>query len=660
MGARGLARGVLAAALACAAAALAPAAPAGAAAPWRPDPPAYDVGSRLNVPVTMRDGTVLRADVYFPLKAGTQRPAPGPFPVVMTQTPYGKDSGLGAAGNHLTGAFPYMVRRGYIDVVADVRGTGDSQGSWGLFDPVQARDGAQLVRWAARLPHASGRVGLYGESYLGIDQLLTAGAVGRHSPLRAIFPVVPGNDLYRDTAFFGGVPGLEFDAVFLGLTAGLNVFNPPAETAQADNPDPVDMLNVELQHLGGIAAYHLSTLITAELGGDQAYDGAYWRARNPREVLRSIARKRIPAFFVGGWYDLFQRGTPLDYSGLQNAYFGRPVGAPMRPGQPVTPRYQLLMGPWYHVTAPDGIDLERLELQWFDHWLKGEATGILRTRTPLHAYELGAGRYLDARAYPFEGTRATRFYLAPGPSGSGAPSPNDGALSRRPPAAASGADTVAFTGISSMCDRQSDQWGAGAIALATGGANPCDSDDRTLQAGPGSLTYTSPPLARDRVIAGPVDATLYATSNRPDAFFEVTLEDVAPGGRSTPLTSGGLLGSFRALDRRRSWFAPGGTPLLPYHPYTRESVKPVEPAKVTRYDVEVFPTFARIPAGHRLRVTITTSDTPHLGFTAPQLERLAGGVYQVQRNAKAASYVAVPLAAAGAYRDPCELCYPAP
>src|SRR5207302_331964 len=99
----------------------------------------------------------------------------------------------------------------------------------------------------------------------------------------------------------------------------------------------------------------------------------------------------IPAFLVGGWYDLFQRGTPLDYSGLQNAYAGRPVGAPMTPGQPTTGRYQLLMGPWYHVTAPNGLDLQRIELQWFDQWLKGEPTGIAGTRTPVHAYELGAG-----------------------------------------------------------------------------------------------------------------------------------------------------------------------------------------------------------------------------------------------------------------------------
>src|SRR5207249_2780002 len=152
------------------------------------------------------------------------------------------------------------------------------------------------------------------------------------------------------------------------------------------------------------------------------------------------------AFLVGGWYDLFQRGEPLNYSGLQNAYAGRPVGAPMSPDQPVTGRYQLLMGPWYHVTAPDGIDLEPIELRWFDQWLKGEHTGIANTRKPLHLAELGTDRYVDASRYPLDQATPTTYYLGPGRSGSGAPSTNDGTLTTSKPREPSGADPVVFTG----------------------------------------------------------------------------------------------------------------------------------------------------------------------------------------------------------------------
>jgi putative CocE/NonD family hydrolase len=127
-------------------------------------------------------------------------------------TPYGKgQAGSGSPGSAASpsggaatgGADNYLVQRGYIEVVEDVRGTGDSNGSWGLFDPVQQQDAIKVLHWAAHLPRSNGRVGTYGPSYLRIDQMLLAGAVGPNSPLKAIFPLVTGNDLYRDTSFMG-------------------------------------------------------------------------------------------------------------------------------------------------------------------------------------------------------------------------------------------------------------------------------------------------------------------------------------------------------------------------------------------------------------------------------------------------------------------------
>jgi putative CocE/NonD family hydrolase len=433
--------------------------------------------------------------------------------------------------------------------------------------------------------------------------------------------------------------------VFLGLTAGLHVTNPILETGRATEPDPADTVQVETEHAGGLLSYHADAILDTELNGEQRYDEAYWQARNPRSILKKVVANGIPAFLVGGWFDLFQRGEPLNFSGLQNAWAKRGVAAPMTRRQRLTGRYQLLMGPWYHVTAGDGIDMERLHLQWFDRWLKGIDTGIARTKTPLHLFQLGGGKYLDAARYPFADVTPTTYYLGAGNT-----------LSTAAPKDSAGADPIVFTGATSPCDRQSDQWGAGAVALATGDQNPCANDDRTLQAGPGALTYTTAPFTSGRVIAGPIGATLYATSTRPDTFFEATIEDIDPSGASTSLTAGGLLASFRALDARQTWRAPDGNPILPYHPYTRASVTPVTEGKVTRFDLEVFPTFARIARGHSLRLTLTTSDTPHLGFTPDQLQNLAGGVYEVQRNAGAASLVEIPTAPADAFTRPCSIC----
>jgi predicted acyl esterase len=96
-------------------------------------------------------------------------------------------------------------------------------------------------------------------------------------------------------------------------------------------------------------------------------------------------------------------------------------------------------------------------------------------------------------------------------------------------------------------------------------------------------------MKRTTVVAGPIDATIYAASNRPDVELVATLEGVSPGGASKRLTSGALLGSFRKLAPGLTWRAPDGRPIAPYHPYTQASVKPVPTGKVTRFDIESSP-----------------------------------------------------------------------
>jgi putative CocE/NonD family hydrolase len=577
---------------------------------------------------------VLRANVYYPATGG--KPAAGPFPVLLTQTPYGKDA-LGAAGG-ATGEDAYLVQRGYIDVVADVRGTGDSQGQFGFFDPPQQQDGATLVRWAAKLPHSDGKVGLYGDSYLGINQLLTVGQLGPGSPVKAIFPVISGNDLYRDTAFDGGLVDIEFGVLYVGLTGSLNVVNPVAE-----NPaDPLDTFQVELQHISNLASFDLPLVVNTSFAGDQAYDGSYWQARSPISALQQVVRDHVPAYLVGGWYDIFQRGEPLNFSGLQNALAGRSVYAPMSPSRASSGRYQLLMGPWYHLTAA-GQNFDTLMLQWFDRWLKGQRTGIDRTKTPAHLYLIGANRYVNQSQWPPASLHPTTWYLGGGPSGSGAPSQNDGSLTQSAPSSATGADTVLYLGANVPCSRELDQWSMGAFEDVTGpsdpNGNPCAQNDALTDTGPGALTYTTAPFGQDTVIGGPVDATIYANSTASDTELVATLEDVAPDGTATPITTGALLGSMRAVDSSRSWLAPGGQPLLPYHPYTLQAKQQVPLGTVTRFDIEIRPTFAQIAAGHRLRLTLTTSDLPTLLPTQPDSVNLTGGIYQVQRNSAAASYV---------------------
>jgi len=613
---------------------------------WTPDAATYAVHRQSNVPVRMADGTVLRADIATPADPDTKLPAAGRFPVLLTQSPYGKDT-AGTVGSSAVGIDPYFVRRGYIDVVVDVRGTGASGGTFTLFDPKQTSDGVALVRWAARLPHANGKVGLHGASYLGIDQMLTAGAVGPNSPLKAIFPVVSANSIYRDTSFMGGIPDSEFDlAYFGGLVPLLNLFNPIVDALEYPG-NLLDDVSVLLQHAVSTLTANELFILETYFGGPQSYDTPFWQVRSPGSVLNKIVANGIPAYLIGGEFDLFQRGAPLNFAGLQNAWSGRPVNAPMLPDQRTTGRYQLLDGPYTHAMAAVSSSLDELELEWFDTWLRGADTGMGQTATPLHYYDLGTGHYAETTAYPIAGATPRTYFLSGRRSGT-ALSQNDGTLTTSAPTAISGADRVGWAPIgASICDRSADQWAMGMLTavtdqLALPTPVPCFEDDRLGQTGPTALTYTTPALGHARTLAGPISATIYASASTTETEWVVNVEDVAPDGTSKPLTQGALLGSLRAVDASRTWRVDGRV-VMPYHPYTRLSAVPVRKGAVTRYDIEIFPTYSTIAAGHRIRITVNTTDFPHLMPTPTAIAKLLGGTYEIQRTAAAPSSVTLPL-----------------
>jgi hypothetical protein len=588
--------------------------------------------------------------------------------VLLTMTPYGKGQGGSSApgsaaspssGAATGGADNYLAQRGYIEVVEDVRGTGDSSGSWGLFDPIQQQDAIKVLNWAARLRHGDGRVGTYGPSYLGIDQMLLAGAVGPRSPLKAIFPMVSASDIYRDTSFMGGLLDFEFAETYLGLTAATNTLNPIGD-AISDPTLLSDLAGIEADHANGLARYHAAQTANVLAGGDQAYDGSYWQARNPRSVIQHIVANHIPAYLVGGEFDIFQNGEPANFAALQNAWDGRSTSAPMAPGQRTTGRYQLIDGPWEHLNG-SSVNVDPLELEWFDTWLKHETTGMAATPTPLHYYDLGRGRFVETSTYPFTGATPTRLYLGagarlspkrptsgiPGPATAPLP-PLAGGIGKvigSAPGGGGPSDILAWSPSGAPCGRPIDQWSMGGISVPAGSAGllaPCASDDRVSQAGPWAISYTSAAVTHPETVAGPVTATVYASSTTPETELVAELEDVTPSGASYPLTEGALLGSLRAVDRSRSWTA-GDLTLLPYHPYTKQSVKPVTPGAVTEYQIQIFPTLATISPGDRLRLTLATTDTPHLTPLPGQLPKLAGGLYAIHRSAAAPSSLTLSL-----------------
>jgi putative CocE/NonD family hydrolase len=583
-------------------AALAAAAPAGAeAAEWTSyDRPAqYAVATDRDVPVTMRDGTVLRADVYRP-------DAPGRFPVIVTQTPYNKLA-LGVLANR------YLVERGYVHVMVDVRGTGGSQGAWDSFGESEQRDGYELVEWAADQPWSDGKVGTYGFSYMGLNQIQTAGQRPPH--LRAAFPIVPMADAYRDIVFSGGQLNVSFIPLWLGLVTATAIL-PPTYTLSGSSleallANAVDGVSTLLSHLAGAGTFQLPVVLRALTGGDIAYDGPFYRTRSPIEVADEI---QVPTFIVGGLHDLFQRGEPLLYEEISDQ-------APTR----------LLMGPWTHLQGSLGLGLEgdgmpslnSIALRWFDRWLKGIDTDV-EAIPKVTQYVLGEDRYQVQPDWPDPGARAERLYLRDGRS-----------LSEQPPASEERPERYLQQPLSGICSLSTEQWTAGLLSLL-----PCDAHQRLGELG--GVSYRTPPLSRDLHVSGPIGARLWISTTRSDAPVTVMVADESPSGASAGITNGWLSASFRALDEQRSRRLDGQV-IQPYHPFTRESVQPVTPGEPMRLDVEIFPTDAVIKAGHRLRITVAPSDFPHTIPPLPQLLDSLAGLVSVHHDPTHASSITLPV-----------------
>jgi uncharacterized protein len=551
---------------------------------WEPRRETYGDTTVANVSVPMDDGVTLVGDVMYPTNPATGERAPGRFPVLLTQNPYtcqttaGNTGPAGIFGPGTTGT-SYFVRRGYILAAICVRGTGRSGGAFAFFGGREQQDGIALVDWAAhRLEGSNGLVGLTGCSYLGATQLFTAGVLPAGSPVKAILPSCWGGETYREAVFSGGMP-----------TQSLNYFR------------SMSVLMGPAQGPFGLA---LSNEIA--LGGERAYRGAWWQARDTAPMTKRIVDNRIPALLYSGWNDLFAQGALELYSQFQNAHAGRPVDAPMAPRQRATGRYQVVIGPWAHAA---GID-PAIALRWFDTWLRNEPTGMAASTTPMHLHQLGSADWINTDRYPMTG-RSTPYLLGDG-----------GTLSSTGPQAAA-TDSIAYT---------------------------------QPNAPAGTLAYTTKPFGSGATLAGPISAKLYAGSSGTNLNLIATLVDVAPDGSATELASGSLVGSLRALDGSRSWLDDRGANIRPYGRYTAD--EPLVPGRTYALTFRILPRVAQLAPGHALRLTITTQ-TPAtecanvLGTdpcfpTAPQARTLPG-TYRVERSPARPSAVNLPLLPYGCF-----------
>jgi hypothetical protein len=497
----------------------------------------------LHVPITMRDGVHLSANIFLPAEHGR-------LPSILVRTPYGK-------GEDLVPNYRALVEHGYAVVVQDVRGRYESHGA---FDPFRQEpaDGDDTLNWIARQPWSDGKIGMTGGSYVGIVQWKAALTNNPH--LKAIFPVVSGNDDYRDRFYSPG------GAFKLGGRLEWMAENVKAPGYQPDFRKFV--LHLPLR-TSDVAATGWTSEMYREALAHPAFD-AFWRGVSTKEHL---AKVKVPVFAVGGWYDNFVESDLEAFTALHKT----------------SGLNRVLIGPWPHNMSYrfEKVDFGRhssapirsLQLEWFDQWLGGKDTPLM-SRPPVRIFVMGVNEWREAREWPPAGAREQRFYLESG--GHANTLAGDGALVNRPPRREpqdryvfDPRDPTPTRGGAVCCNPKILPWGP--------------MEQRAIEQRADVLVYTTRPLKEDLEVIGPVKAELYVATSAKDTDFTAKLVDVFPDGTAINLTDGILRLRYRSSLERAELAREG---------------------EIYRVTIDAGVTGNVFLKGHRIRLEVSSSNFP--------------------------------------------------
>ena len=491
--------------------------------------------------IPLADGSRLCARIWLP-ETAAQRPVPA----ILEYLPYRKDD-VTALEDSLI--HPYFAARGYAAVRVDIRGSGDSDGV--LTDEYSAqehRDALEVIAWLAAQPWSTGAVGMMGISWSGFNSLQVAAL--RPPALRAIITACSTDDRYdNDVHYLGGVPLGYYLLPWASAMMAFNVRPPDPEIAGER------WRELWLQRLDG-------NVDLAELWLSHQRRDGYWRHGSICEDYAAVA---CPVLAVGGWADAY-----VDAIFRMLAHLSVP-----RRG---------LIGPWGHQWPQSGRPGPRIgflqeAVRWWDHWLKGQDTGVMdepmlrawmpEAVAPAPDYAERPGRWIAEPQWPPpEPARSLIWELdAAGLVGAGEGA-SAGALVHGSDQTV-GIDAGAWCAYGAPADLPPDQRRDDALSLSL------DS---------GALT--------ERIeLFGAPELTLSVAADRPQGFVVARLCDIAPDGRSTLITRGVLNLCHRDGHDRPRPLTPG------------------EPVDVT---VALKSVAYALPAGHRLRLALSTSYWPWL------------------------------------------------
>jgi putative CocE/NonD family hydrolase len=551
----------------------------------------YDVVLQSNVPVPMRDGVCLAADLYLPARGN--QVVDRPFPAVVERTPYDKTAKYSEGR--------YFARRGYIAVFQDVRGRFQSEGDWYPFAK-EAPDGFDSVEWVAAQPWCDGHVGTMGGSYCGSDQSALATLNPPH--LSAMVVAVGTSNYHTSSMRQNGALELRFMVyAFRMATTSREALADPALKAALEQDfgrigewltrTPYKKGSSALRFLPTYEQWLLDILIEANYSD-------YWKQRGYAIDHYYAQHADVPTIYLGGWYDSYARGTTSNYEALS--------------GIKDTPQH-LLMGPWTHGGwgvsyagdvdfGPDAVldDYNGLRLRWFDRWLKGIDNGIDR-QMPVRIFVMGGGDstqdrdgrlshlgvWRDEADWPLPGTSYVPYYLhADGGLGPDMPDPSEPSrytFDPRDPVPTIGGGISAASQV--MPAGAYDQRGDSRFYGCT--------DALPLSARNDVLVFQTPSLAQDLEVTGPLTVKLWASSSARDTDLTVKLIDVHPPNADYP--HGFAQNISDSIIRAR--YRDG-----------REQQELLEPGQVYPFEIIMYPTSNVFAKGHRIRLDVSSSNYP--------------------------------------------------
>ncbi len=539
--------------------------------------PIYKVKVQKDVVAAMRDRTKLYSDVYLP-------DGEGPFPVLIERTPYNKEE----CGEVSIGSPEFFAERGYAVVIQDVRGSFKSGGDFYPFQHEgwnENRDGYDTVEWAALQPWSNGKVGTIGGSYTGVTQYRLAPTRPPH--LVAMVARESSSDYHEEWAYRGGAFELAFSLSWaLGSLTVKNLAHLVEKDKFEGTKKRLEKALEEIDSwysflplcsmplLDGLSDWYKEWL-------EHPHDGPYWRQWN---VALKHDQVDVPIYHLGAWYDIFLRGTLENFKGIRE----KGMSERARKGQ------RLIVGPWAHGPGemrksqlagmdfgPEAaVDPNPFRLRWFDYYLKGIQNGI-DTEPPVKIFVMGRNEWRYEDNWPPDSVQYTEYYFGSRKSGS-VESLNDGTLSTVHPGNAESPDSYIYDPRKSLPTK-----GGGTLGIPPG---PFDQRDVEVL----SLTYTTEPLKEEVEVTGPVICVLYGMSSAPDTDWVVKLCDVHPpdliGGGSSILIADGIIRARYRESRQR--------PSL------------ITPEVVYRYEVDLWATSNLFREGHRIRVSISSSNFP--------------------------------------------------